>query len=87
MKYLLMILTALIITSCTVPVNRSFPDLPKSLTQECLDLQIVPKGTIKLSEILIVVTTNYSQYHQCRFEVESFQQWHKQQKEIFESVK
>ena len=87
MKLLLLLLTALSITSCAVPVNRTFPDLPKSLSQECPELQIVPKGTTKFSEVLIVVTANYSQYHQCRFEVESFQQWYKQQKEIFESVK
>ena len=77
----------LILSACSVPVHRTFPDLPKSLTQECPDLQSVSIGTTKLSEILIVVSTNYSQYHQCRFQVESFQEWYKQQKEIFESVK
>ena len=87
MKYILTLLMTLVLTACTVPVQRKFPDLPKSLTQECPELQVVPKGTSKLSEILIVVTTNYSQYHQCRFEVESFQQWYIQQKELVESVK
>jgi hypothetical protein len=77
----------LVLSACSVPVHRTFPNLPKTLTQECPDLQFVPVGTTKLSEILIVVTTNYSHYHQCRFKVESFQEWHKQQKEIFESVK
>ena len=86
MEYLSILLITLLV-GCAVPVQRHFPDLPKSLTQECPDLQTVPKGTTKLSDVLTVVTTNYSQYHRCRFEVESFQQWYTQQKEIFESVK
>jgi hypothetical protein len=88
MKSLFLIITTSLLLGCTaVPVERHFPALPKSLTQECPDLLLVPKNTVKLSEVLIVVTTNYSQYHQCRLVVESFQQWYTTQKEIFETIK
>ena len=87
MKFILIFLMALSLSSCAVPVQRKFPELPKNLTQTCSDLQMIPKSTTKLSEVLVVVTSNYSQYYQCSFKVELFQEWHKQQKEIFEGVK
>jgi hypothetical protein len=36
---------------------------------------------------LIVVTNNYTIYHECKIKVETWQQWYKEQKQIFESVK
>lgn len=87
MKFILILLMALSLSSCAVPVQRKFPELPNNLTQACSNLQMIPNGTTKLSEVLVIVTSNYSQYYQCSFKVELFQEWHKQQKEIFEGVK
>jgi hypothetical protein len=87
MKFIIIFLMALSLSSCAVPVQRKFPELPDNLTKACSELQMIPKDTTKLSEVLVIVTSNYSQYHQCSFKVEAFQQWYNQQKEIFESVK
>lgn len=89
MKIFLLSLT-LVLISCTktvVPVKRNFPPAPPSLQQECPDLHLIPDGTTKLSEVLTVVTTNYSEYHVCKFKVESWNAWYTQQKQIFESIK
>jgi hypothetical protein len=52
----------------------------------CPDLKQTDQTT-KLSDILKVVTENYSQYHECRVRVDSWMEWYKTQKQIFESVK
>ena len=87
MKNLLLI-SLLLLTGCStsVPVNRNFPNIPPSLEKPCVSLQEI-KSTDKLSDVLIVVTDNYSLYHECSIKVETWQDWYKKNKEIFESVK
>ena len=78
----------LTLSGCLVtPVERKFPDIPPSLSTGCAELQLTPPGTTKLSEVLIVVTENYSQYQLCSAKVEAWQRWYGDQKAIFESVK
>ena len=87
MKLLILVLL-LPITACTaVPVKREFPKAPESLMQPCAALNDVPADTNKLSEVLVTVTNNYTLYHECQLKVDSWIEWHKQQKEIFDSVK
>jgi DNA invertase Pin-like site-specific DNA recombinase len=43
--------------------------------------------TEKLSEVLKVVVDNYGQYHECKIKVDTWVEWYKTQKDIFESVK
>jgi hypothetical protein len=88
MKSLIILITAAMLTGClATPVKRTFPDVPKELLEICPDLSMVDDGTTKLSEVMKVVTTNYSQYHECRIKNELWIDWYKSQKEIFESVK
>lgn len=88
MKSLAAIGVVLALAGCSaVPVSRNFPDIPPSLAASCDDLTLVPQGTEKLSEVLVVVTDNYSKYHQCQLKVETWQQWYNTQKDIFDSVK
>lgn len=87
MKKLLLVLPAILLTGCltTAPVKRNFPEVPQELVEACPDLKQTD-GTTKLSEVLKVVTENYSQYHECQVKVDTWIEWYKTQKQIFESV-
>lgn len=87
MKYLLVLSLLLAGCSTTVPVKRTFPNVPEELMAECPDLKSVPEGTTKLSEVLTVVTENYGQYKECQIKVDLWRDWYEKQKEIFNSVK
>lgn len=88
MKRLLVLLPVFLLAGCltTVPVKRNFPEVPEELKTACPDLALVEDGTEKLSGVLTVVTNNYTQYHECRIKVDSWIEWYKSQKEIFEEV-
>lgn len=87
MKYLLVLSLLLAGCSTTVPVKRTFPNVPDELMQECPDLQTVNEGTTKLSEVLTVVTENYGQYKECQIKVDLWRDWYEKQKKIFNEVK
>ena len=54
--------------------------------EACPDLQKT-EPTEKLSEVLKVVVNNYGQYHECKVKVDTWVEWYKTQKQIFEIVK
>ncbi len=88
MKRLLLLMPVVLLTGClvTTPVKRNFPEVPKELMEACPDLKKTDP-TEKLSEVLKVVVDNYSQYHECKIKVDTWAEWYKTQKDIFESVK
>ena len=88
MKGLLLVFPAMLLTGCliTTPVKRNFPEVPKELMEACPDLKKT-EPTEKLSEVLKVVVENYGQYHECKIKVDTWVEWYKTQKDIFESVK
>lgn len=87
MKKLLLLIPIVLLTGClTTPVKRNFPEVPQELMEACPDLKSVQE-TEKLSEVLKVVTSNYGQYHECRIKVDTWVEWYKTQKQIFDSVK
>jgi hypothetical protein len=84
---LLLIVPVLLLAGClTTPVQRSFPEVPEELKVACPDLNLL-EPTTKLSEVVSVVTKNYGQYQECQIKVDTWIEWYKTQKEIFESVK
>lgn len=87
MKYTILLLP-LLLTGCfkSIPVKMSFPDAPTEMKVVCPDLQQV-KENAELSDVLEVVTKNYAQYHECKNKVDAWIEWHKQQKQISDSVK
>ena len=88
MKLLSVITLSLLLTGCvTVPVEREFPKLPPSLTTGCADLVQIPQNTTKLSEVLVVVTNNYSLYQECQIKVDTWLSWYNEQKKIFDTVR
>ena len=90
MKKLLIVATLLILNGCAMfsatPVKRNFPSVPSELMEACPDLKKT-EPTEKLSEVLKVVVDNYGQYHECKIKVDTWVEWYKTQKDIFESVK
>ncbi len=84
MKKLLTIISVLILTGCTttVPVKQKFPEVPAELLKACPALNQV-EPTEKLSEVLKVITKNYSQYHECQTTVDTWIEWYNLQKEIY----
>ena len=88
MKVILSLALVITLTGCmATPVKRTFPEIPNSLNTPCEELIDVPVGTDKLSDVLLVVTKNYSLYHECKLKVQTWNDWYKQQKEIFDVVK
>lgn len=88
MKNLLILLTALALTACGgVPVARHFPAVPSELVVACPDLKTISDTTDKLSDVISVVTINYSQYHECKIKVDLWIDWYNSQQKIFDSVK
>jgi hypothetical protein len=86
MKYSLLILPFLLAGCLATPVKRNFPEVPAELKVSCPDLQKV-KDDAKLSDVISTVSTNYTQYHECRAKVDTWVEWYTNQKDIFESVK
>ena len=85
MKKFLVLL--LILGGCTaVPVKRTFPAVPDELKAACPDLQKL-KPEAKMSDVLGIVTQNYTTYHECRIKHEAWVQWYDSQKKIFDEVK
>jgi hypothetical protein len=87
-RTILALIPALLLTGClSTPVKRTFPNVPEDLLKACPDLELIKSDTDKLSDVLLVVTDNYGQYHQCRIKVDAWIEWYKTQKIIFDSVK
>lgn len=79
------LLLSLLLTGCVaVPVQQKFPEAPESLKQACPQLEDVPAGTTKISDLLSVVIGNYALYHECQMKVDTWNEWYKTQKEIYE---
>jgi hypothetical protein len=75
------------LTGCAAtPVARSFPEAPKELMTSCSDLKQIDSNITKLSEVVLVVTTNYGLYQECQIKSNGWIEWYNSQKKIFDSV-
>ena len=85
----LLVVFILVLSGCAsnVAVTRHFPDVPDDLKQSCPALDTVDNGTDKLSDVVTVVSKNYSKYYDCKDQVDAWNEWYITQKKIFESVK
>jgi len=84
----LLLVSMIVLSGCstTVPVTVKFPEVPSELMTTCPDLKQTPP-TSKLSDVLQVVTDNYSQYYECRVKLDSWIEWYKTQRTLFEELK
>jgi hypothetical protein len=88
MKSIVIAVLATFLTACaSVPVERSFPKVPAELMASCPPLQIMDPETTRLSDVVQSVVTNYGQYQACDSKVDTWIEWYRTQKTIFDSVK
>ena len=73
--------------STTVPVARTFPEIPDVMMVPCSPLTQIKEGTTQLSEVITVVTDNYFEYHKCSDKNDLWIEWYKLQKQNFDQVK
>ena len=81
----IMVLSLLVGCSTTVPVTARFPEPPKYATEPCPQLQKL-NNDAKLSDVATTVTVNYSTYYECAVRNDSWIEWYKIQKNIFDNV-
>jgi len=89
MKKLFLLLPVILLTGClkSVPVKMDFPSVPEEMKQACPDLKQTQENETKLSKVIEVVVENYTQYHECKLKIDAWIEWHKQQKQISDSIK
>ena len=91
MKKIIPLLIVLALAGCATGVKTNvsmpFPNAPQDLTTTCPDLATVDPNTEKLSDVLTVVTANYSQYYECKVKVDAWIEWYNTQKSISETAK
>ena len=89
MKKLFLLLPVILLTGClkSIPVKMDFPSVPEEMKQACPDLKQTQENETKLSKVIEVVVENYTQYHECKLKVDAWIEWHKQQKQISDSIK
>ena len=83
---LLIVVVALNGCASTTVVTTKFPPTTVLLTTECPSLELVPTGTTKLSDLEKIVVGNYTKYHQCANQINGWNKWYKEEKQIYESV-
>jgi len=85
---LILIILAFLATGCstTVPIVGKFPQAPERLMQPCAQLEKL-ESEAKLSDVAKSVVNNYTKYHVCSIQNESWIEWYNVQKKIFESIK
>lgn len=79
-----LLLISLFLTGCAtvVPVTVKFPDAPSSLLEPCSSLKQT-QNTDKMSDVLVIVVDNYTEYSKCSAKVDAWSNWYTQQKGIF----
>lgn len=90
---IILFFSVLLLTGCSifkqpVPIKRNFPE-PYSVgikkeEPKCQPLLTQEGDNIPITEFLKTIVQNYSLYYQCSNHVDNWNQWYKEQKEIFE---
>jgi len=88
MKYFALIF-AVFLSGCSilVPVKRNFPETPKTLLEQCPELQQIAGDKVSITDLLKVIVNNYTLYYQCSNKVDGWKEWYEEQKKNFDSVK
>lgn len=85
----ILLLVVFVLTGCstTVPVVAKFPEEPSKIaTEACPNLQKL-NDDAKLSDVAKTVSINYSTYYECAVKVDTWNEWYKIQKQIYEGIK
>ncbi len=92
MKTVGIILITLVLSGCSLMPKLTagkpkFPEPIKELTEPCPDLKMIEGDKVAISDLLKSVVQNYTLYYQCSLKNDSWNEWYKKQKEIYEKVK
>jgi hypothetical protein len=81
------IILAFLATGCStvVPVTVKFPEAPEQLLVKCPQLEKIEEEP-KLSDITKSITKNYTTYYECAVKNDSWIEWYKIQKDIFDKA-
>ena len=88
-KIVALLIPLFLFAECTddgVPISVKFPGVPKELMEVCPDLALVDPTTDKLSDVMIVVSKNYSSYYECKIKIDNWIEWYNTQKSIFDKI-
>lgn len=85
MKYILTLTSILMLSGC-ITVKHAFPTPPELLTERCPNLTQLAENEEQLTELLKVVTKNYSLYYDCAAKHELLVKWINEQKAIHDAV-
>lgn len=85
MKYII-IASLITLTGCVTPVKHSYPQAPEALVERCPDLTLLAENEERLSELLKVVTKNYTLYHDCATKHDLLVKWLTEQRAIHDAV-
>ena len=86
-KIILSLTSAFLMTGCAhvFPVTVPFPTPPNVLLEGCDDLNTL-RPDPKLSDLMVVVTENYTKYHVCKEKNQAWRDWYTTQKSIYDSL-
>lgn len=85
-----LLLPILLLTGCSTIAGLKpapFPEAPAALLTACPDLTEIPADVTKLSQVISNVADNYSKYHVCQSQVDSWILWYDNQKTIYNNIK
>lgn len=70
----------------TLPVLEAFPEVPTELTKSCEKLETIDATTVPLSELMKVVSRNYTRYFECANLLDGWNDWYTKQKANFDQL-
>jgi hypothetical protein len=68
-------------------LKQKFPEAPQVLLEPAPSLKTLPDDKKTLTDLLENANDNYGIYYDVVERYKSWQEWYKQQKDIFESIK
>ena len=87
MKKIVSIIACLFVTGCgsTVYVTK-VPEVPEELKQPCQELGKIEQDA-STKDAVMVISDNYSKYHECSDRVDNWIYWYGKQKDFIEKNK
>lgn len=92
MKLVVLCLSVTLLSGCAMftkylPAKPKFPEPIKELTQPCPDLKKIEGDKVAITDLLRTVVENYSLYHECSLKNDGWNDWYKNQRQIYEKIK
>ncbi len=92
MKYLGIILITILLNGCSLlpkltAAKPKFPEPIKELTEPCPNLKQIEGDKVAITDLLKSVVNNYTLYYQCSLKNDGWNEWYRQQKEIYDKIK